>query len=334
MAENKNFWIKELGKKFISFGVGGVFNFFIGKVIANFIEKIVIPYIGISFSSMIWWVSFFTFIFYFGWCGIRKIEEFWCGIPVILGQPIPNFILPSGYFWQLPEPIMSFLPVYQGRRDLDLPTVKALSRDQIEVTMDAQIQARVTNPYEWIRAEEADKMLITLGERNLRILINSKKLGEIPGLKQEFSRKLEEGVPSLPVYDENGEPALDEKGNIKTEELKSVKEEAKLWGFNEGIDKCIVNKITIPEEITKAKADAEKEKADTEAENIQQNLVYSQLGAGDIDRGKTDWLSMPPSERAMIMQAERKKRKVFTVDGNADGWTKGQVASAAMKQEE
>jgi len=318
--------LKELIKKLLSFLIGIVFCWCVGKYISNAVETQTLKFINPNFAEIVYWMSFFMFIFYFGWCGIRKLQEFWCGVPTILGLPIPWYVIPSGYFWQLPEPFMSFIPVYMGQRDLDVPEVTALSRDQKSVTMDAQIQARVTEPYEWANVEDANKALITLGERNLRVLINNYLLIEIPGLKQQFSKDLEEGVFDLPVYDENGQLTG------RTEILKSVKEEASMWGFRDGIDKCLVNKISIPKEITDANANADKEKADSIAESIQQDLLYKILGANDVEEGKKAWLSMKPEERAKIAQAERGKRIVVTVDGNSGDFTKGQVAAAAMNK--
>ena len=119
---------------------------------------------------------------------------------------------------------------------------------------------------------------------------------------------------------------------IGEEKLKSMEEEASIWGFKKGIKKCLINKITIPKTIASAKAKTEIEKANAVAENTQINLVWSQLGAGNIEQGKKDWLKMPTEERSKILQAERNKRKVITVDGNAGDFTKGSVAGAETRR--
>ncbi len=319
---------KDLLKKISSYGVGILFCLSIGNLVAYFTETKVLQYVSPNFATTVNWITFITFVIYFGYFGIRKIKEFWSAVPVVLGQPIPSYIISSGYFWQLPKPFMSYIPVYTGQRGLDVPTVTALSLDQIEVSIDAQIQARVTEPYNWARTEDADKALLTLGERNLRILINTHPLKAIPGLKQQFSKDLEDGVTEFIEYDKNGDPT----GKTITtgEEVKAVKTEAGMWGFKDGIDKCLVNKITIPPEITKAKAQEQVEQAQAVSEKTQQNLLYDLLGAGDMELGKKDWLALPSDERAKILQAERGKRTVVTVDGNAGDFTKGSVAAKAI----
>ena len=335
MEKDKEKQAVELGKKVVSLVAGIAFNFIGGSLFSSFIEGKALKLMESSFATIIYWSAFAIFVLYFGWKGIRKIQEFWVGVPVIFGQPVSWFILPSGYFWQLPEPLMSFIPIYIGQRNLEVPEVTALSKDQILIKMKSLVQARVTESYNWARTEDANGALRTLLERNLRILINSYPCFEIPGMKQHFSTKLEEGDPELPVFDKDGNPKKIMMNGIEVEEtveLKSVKEEAKMWGFNGGIDKCMVNTISIPEKITSAKAEEQIEQAQSIAETVQQNLLYSLLGGGDIERGKTDWLSMSPEERAKISQAERGKRDVVTVDGNAGDFTKGSVASAAMNR--
>lgn len=323
---------KDLGKRIVSFGLALTFNFIGGKLFSSLAETQALKLMGPGFANVIYWCTFLVFVLYFGWGGIRKIQEFWVGVPVIFGQPVSWFILPSGYLWQLPEPLMSFIPVYIGQRNLEVPQVTALSRDQILITMDSLVQARVTEPYNWARTEDANDALRTLVQTNLRILINNYSCEEIPGMKQKFSKDLENGAPDLLIFDKNGNPKKKADGTDETVELKSVKEEARMWGFDGGIDKCMVNKISIPEEITTAKAREQIETAETKAETVQQNLFYALLGAGDVELGKAAWLLMSPEERAKISQAERGKRDVITVDGNAGDFTKGQVASASMNR--
>jgi len=317
--------MENLLKKLSSFAVGILFCWFVGDWIANWMKIWSAQYVASGFDTILYWTTYIAVIIYFGIYGIKKIKPFWNGVPILLGQPVPWYVIPDGYFWQLPEPLMGFISVYIGQRNINIPPVTALTRDLVEVTLDLQIQAEVTEPYKWASVENADKALLTLGKRNLRILINSNLLVMIPGLKQQFSRNLKNGVLALDVHDENGI-------KIGEEKLKSMEEEASIWGFKKGIKKCLINKITIPKTIASAKAKTEIEKANAVAENTQINLVWSQLGAGNIEQGKKDWLKMPTEERSKILQAERNKRKVITVDGNAGDFTKGSVAGAETRR--
>ncbi len=322
--EKKHWWTSDITKQLSSFVVGFFFNWIIGGWTASLVKNWSAQYVAPGYDTVIYWIAFAIFVIYFGYYGIGKLKEFWNGVPTILGRPISWYIIPSGLFWQLPWPWMGFMPVFIGQRDLDIKPDKTLSRDNIEIGIDAQIQARVTEPYKHASVENPDEALKTLSKRNIRILVNTKGYRAMPGQKQQFSRNLEQGVPELPIFDDDGNPA-------GTEELKSVKEEAAMWGYKDGIDKCMINNITLPEELLKEIIKEEKEQIQTRYEQVQHDLFLVLLGAGDINEGREAFLKMIPEERAKNIQAERDKRTVITIDGNAGDFTKGGVGAAAMK---
>jgi len=271
------------------------------------------------------------------------LKPFWNGVPILLGQPIPWYVIPDGYFWQLPEPIMGFINVFIGQTDLDIAIKKALSQDNVEIDVDALVQAKVSDPYTWASIENPDKALKTLVERNIRVYTNIKHSTEMPGQKVGFSTNLEKGV-KIPVLDKKGNIIMieDEKTGTmieKTVEIESVPVTAKQWGFGNGIAKCIINDIRLPDEMVKANVKKEVELAQVVSETTQQNLFLSLLGGGggetneeDISKGRKVWGTMSGEERAKNIQAERGKRKVITVDGNAGDFTKGGVAGAEIRR--
>ena len=341
--EEKKWWmfsVPDIIKQLSSILFGICFNWYCGNLIAEWVENWSIQYVATGFDIAIYWIVFISFAIYFGYYGIKKLEPFWNGVPTFLGHPLSWYVIPSGYFWQLPEPFMGFIAVNVKLKDLDIEIKKALSQDNVDVDIDALVQARVTDPYKWASVEKADEALRTLVKRNIRIYTNLIDSNQMPGQKVEFSRHLEIGI-GIPVLDENGNkiPILDEnkqeifeKGKKRVEEemIESVPTTAEAWGFGAGIEKCIINDIRLPEAIVKANVDKKVETAQVESETTQQNLYLALLGGGEIEKGREAFLEMTPEERSKNIQAERNKRKVITVDGNAGDMTKGLVSGATI----
>lgn len=334
---------RNLVKQGLSFLVGFLFCWYPGDWTAIWIKNWSAQYVAPGFDTAIYWVAYVGFITYFGFYGLKKLKPFWNGVPILLGQPIPWYIIPDGRFWQLPEPIMSFINVFIGQKDLDIAIKKALSQDNVEIDVDALVQAKVSDPYKWASVENPDKALKTLVERNIRVYTNTKHSTEMPGQKVKFSTNLEDGV-DISVLDKEGNAIMieDKKtGNIieKTVKIESVPIAAEQWGYGSGIAKCIINDIRLPDEMVKANTEKEVEKAQVFSETTQQNLFLSLLGGGggktdeeNVAKGRKIWETMSGEERAKIVQAERGKRKVITVDGNAGDFTKGGVAGAEVRR--
>ncbi|MFH1402245.1 MAG: hypothetical protein ABIG87_01300 [Patescibacteria group bacterium] len=337
----KKWVLPDIAKQISSLCVGFCFNWFVGSWVANLVKNWLAQYMATGFDTAVYWVVFVGFCVYFGYYGIQKLKPFWNGVPTFLGRPLTWYIIPSGYFWQLPEPFMGFIAVFVKLKDLDIAIKKALSKDNVDIEVDALVQAKVSDPYIWASVEDPDKALKTLVERNIRIYTNLVDSELMPGQKVEFSRHLEKGL-RIPVLDKKGNktPFLDENGNeiieedgttrIKKELVEAVPVASAQWGYGGGIAKCIINDIRIPAEMVKANIDKKVETAQVESETTQQNLFLSLLGGGDIVEGKKAFLKMDPEERSKIIQAERAKRKVITVDGNAGDFTKGAVAGAEI----
>lgn len=324
--------MKDLLKRLVSFGVGFLFCWIFGDWVASWIKNWSAQYVASGFDTAIYWTTYIGFfIIYFGFYGIQKIPAYWNGVPLVLGQPVPWYKIPSGYFWQLPHPFMGSIGVFMGQRNLDIPfDQKVLSKDNIGIKIKAQVQARVSNPYKWASVEDPDKALETLVEQNIRIYTNTFKAVDMPGQKVVFSQNLERGVEI---------PTFDSEGNITgSERIEALSVAAEQWGYGGGIDKCIINDIQIPEEMVTANVEKEVELAQFISETTQQNLFFSLLGDGggtkeeDIAKGREIWAKMSGEERAKILQAERGKRKVVTVDGNAGDFTKGGVAGAEVRR--
>ena len=328
--------MKSLLKRLSSFAVGFFFCWISGGWTAAWVKIWSTQYIASGFDTIIYWAVYAVFVTYFGFYGLKSLKPYWNGVPILLGQPVPWYVIPDGYFWQFPEPIMGFINVFVGQKDLDIAVKKALSRDNVEIDVDTLVQANVSDPYKWASVENPDKALKTLVERNIRVYTNTKQSVEMPGQKVEFSTNLENGV-KIPVLDkdDNVIMAVNEKTGIleeKTVTIEAVKDIADQWGYGGGIKKCIINDIRLPDEMVKANTEKEVEKAQVTSETTQQDLFLTLLGGGDIVVGRKAFLEMTPEERAKNIQAERGKRRVITVDGNAGDFTKGGVAGAEIRR--
>jgi len=339
--KRRTFSMPDIAKQLSSFAVGICFNWYCGNLIAKWVENWSLQYVADGFDSAIYWIVFASFVIYFGYYGVKKLEPFWNGVPTFLGRPLSWYIIPSGYFWQLSEPFMGFIAVFVKLKDLDIAIKKALSKDNVDIEVDALVQAKVSDPYIWASVEDPDKALKTLVERNIRIYTNLVDSELMPGQKVEFSRHLEKGlrIPVLdkkgnkiPVLDENGQEIVEEDGTprVKRELVEAVPVASAQWGYGGGIAKCIINDIRLPNEMVKANIDKKVEVAQVESETTQQNLFLTLLGGGNKEKGKEAFLKMTPEERAKNIQAERKKRTVITVDGNAGDITKGLVSGATI----
>ncbi|HAP74216.1 TPA: hypothetical protein DCP88_02740 [Candidatus Campbellbacteria bacterium] len=276
----------------------------------------------------------------FGWNGIREIKPVHIGVPMIFGDLSDLFLLPGGYFWLPPKPFMDFVEVSLKERTMN-PDIKGiLSSDNKTASIDAQIQFFVSNPYIYLKVDEPDKALEGLVGRNVRWLANMVEVVKLPGVKGLFSDLLEgTTLDKIVGHDSTDTDRVvaealalglikDSAEDFSKINVGGIKETAEEWGLT--IKKAMVTEVGIPQEITKANAEKDVEMAQARSETIQQELFWTLLGGGNLEEGKEVWKKMDGPERAKIIQAERNKRTVITVDGNAGDFTKGAVAGAQI----
>ncbi|MCK5286135.1 MAG: hypothetical protein KAJ58_02840 [Candidatus Pacebacteria bacterium] len=331
--KKKNIFVshKEGLKQILSFVTMAVFATNIGHILGHEVKVWTISK-GVEevYAQVNYWVAL-SGIWIISFLWTRDIKPFHKGVPLILGRPIDWFTLPSGKFWILPKPFMDFEEVDVRQKDLDIDIKEALSKDNVKIDVDVLVKAAVSNPFQWLKTEEADKALMTLVRRNIRVFVNQIDSEKMPGQKIEFSTNLEKGV-TFPELDEDGNQKSDAEGEKLVTVIESVSTVAADWGYGEGIAKCIINDIRLPEEMVKANIAKKVEEAQVETETTQQNLFLTQLGGGNIERGRKDFLLMEAEERAKNIQAERGKRTVITVDGNLPSIAKGLIAGAVISK--
>lgn len=277
----------------------------------------------------------------FGWNGIREIPPVHVGVPMILGDLSNLFLLPGGYSWILPKPFMDFVEVSLKEQTMDPEIKGVLSSDNKTASVDTLIQFFISNPYAYLRMDNAVKALEGLIGRNIRWLANMVEVVKLPGVKGLFSELLEgttlDKIVNHTSTDTDRVVAeamvlgliKDPTEDFSKIDVGGIKETAQEWGLT--IKKAMVTEVAIPKEITDANAERDVEIAQTKSETIQQELFWILLGGGDLEEGKKVWKEMDGSERAKIIQAERNKRTVITVDGNAGDFTKGSVAGAQIR---
>lgn len=316
----------------IAFNAGLIFVATI--IVTNFTDGFTVR--GIIASAL----AALAILMVFGWNGIREIQPVHVGVPMILGDLSDLFLLPGGYFWLPPKPFMDFVEVSLKEKTMNPDIKGVLSSDNKTASIDAQIQFFISNPYAYLQVEKPSEALEGLVGRNVRWLANMVEVVKLPGVKGLFSELLEGTTLDKIVNHTSTDTdrvvaeALvlglikDPGEDFSKIDVGGIKETAEEWGVT--IKKAMVTEVGIPQEITKANAEKDVEMAQARSETIQQELFWTLLGGGNLEEGKEVWKKMDGPERAKIIQAERNKRTVITVDGNAGDFTKGAVAGAQI----
>lgn len=258
----------------------------------------------VIFSYPVYWPLIAGIWAYFGILGItKKIEIGWKAVPTFLGKRVRWYpILPEGYNWFLPRPIGGIKEVdCRVKTRGDITSTEVLSKDNILVRFSVSIQTMILDPYLSLSVDDPDKAVDELTDRTLRWEANKKVATDLPSEKEALSNLIE-----------NEADKISEK-----------------WGMD--VQQVMVKEVRLPKDMEEAFANKQTEIAQKDAETVEFNHVLTMLGSGDLEEGKKAWNEMKPQERAKIMQAERGKRIVVTVDGNAGDFTKGSVAAEAMR---
>ena len=279
--------------------IGGIFNFII--VLITDLLFLVLDLPTISF-----WTIIPALVTYFGYCGIKKIDVQHEGVPLIFGKRLTMFgykiSILEGWIWILPWPFMNIKIVDTREKPKPIPLTEVLSNDNIPMKVDVHAQIKIVDPHAYLSAENPEDALVELSERTVRWKIQEKKAVDLPGAKEELSHTLQ---------DEMDRVALNR------------------WGMD--VVQIFVTDIRLPEDLERAMVKKQREEEEATYEFREFQHILKILGAGDEEKGKEAWLKMTPEERAKIMQAERGKRTVVTVDGTAGDFTKGGVAGSVIK---
>ena len=262
-----------------------------------------------------------TVFYTLGYQGIRKIKPVHTGVPLFFDAIVEWFLLPSGLFWILPEPLMGFIDVSLKEQTKDLPLKKVLSLDNIEAEIDVQVQYIIEKPFVLVKVEEPEKALEGLVDRNVRWLANALHIEKLPGVKSLFSQMLE-GKVSLDDLKNHSETKSEQLGDDHPDDIREV---ARQWGYK--IIKAMVTDIVIPEEIVDANIKKQTEKAERVSESTENQtliLLMREL--------KKEFPNLSDQEVANLVQTERGKVTRHIIDGTADSLTKaGSLAGGNKK---
>ncbi|OGD69269.1 hypothetical protein A2996_01485 [Candidatus Campbellbacteria bacterium RIFCSPLOWO2_01_FULL_34_15] len=320
-------------KRLYTFLIGMAFNagliFVATIIVTNFTGGFTIR--GIIASVL----AALAILMVFGWNGIREIQPVHVGVPMILGDLSDLFLLPGGYSWLPPEPIMDFVEVSLKEKTMK-PDIKGiLSSDNKTASIDAQIQFFVSNPYIYSKVDEPDKALEGLVGRNVRWLANMVEVVKLPGVKGLFSDLLEgTTLDKIVGHDSTDTDRVvaealalglikDSAEDFSKIHVGGIKETAEEWGLT--IKKAMVTEVGIPQEITKANAEKDVEMAQRKSESVQNRTLLDLM-----KEFKVDFPDLSDEKIADLIQVERKKAIRVIIDGNAGDFTKGAVAGAQI----
>lgn len=244
-----------------------------------------------------------SIIAYFGYLGITEpVKIGHKGVATLFGARIP-IVINEGRNWLLPRPIMNFVEVDCREKPLNFAVSEALSSEDIPMKVNVSAQIKVVDPYKSLSVEKIEDSLKEVGARSIRW--ETKKLPALELTKgmEELSERLKKEI------DDTSE---------------------KNWGID--AKQVFVTDIRLPKDLEDAMTQKKTEEAQKDSERTEFNHILTMLGGDDLEEGKKAWKEMKPKDRATIMQAERGKRTVITVDGGAGDFTKGSVAAAALNK--
>ena len=309
LLKNEEEKMKNLWKQIGSFLTGIVVCILLSLLLTYFLnqqmEKQEVQKTGIIISDII---VFLTVLYYVGWCGIVNIKPIHTGVLLILDNVTSWYLLPSGYSWLLPKPLMDFIDVNMKELTIDTPIQKVLTRDNVEIEIDIQTQLRIIKPLTFINVETGLKAIEALIERNARWLARVFTVEKIGDSKDFFAQTIA-GKTTTEEIEKELKKLAKKLGKDYPKETGDIIEN---WGIE--LVKVMVTRIKIPDNVTKANEEREIKIVQKKAEKTAAKTLAMAM---DIIKKKYPKLS--DKDLANLAQTQSKKGTIsrHIIDGNA-----------------
>jgi|GEM_PF-5381624 len=168
----------------------GFMGFFLGQW---FFEWLVSTYIGIEIlAQLLGFAGGVALAIILSIPGLQSLPEVSQSIISLSGWRLSWFVFSEGPAWRIPF-ISRFITETTQLITYDFPGLECLSKDDVTVTVDGSVQARLTSINDSLGVETLIKTLRQEYESAVRIAIKSRGIEEIPGLKSFIADKLMNG---------------------------------------------------------------------------------------------------------------------------------------------
>lgn len=239
---------------------------------------------------------------YFGWLGFRSIPVGYQGIQLMWGKRTGK-TYKEGWNWNWPQPIGDIMSVDVRTRLIPLPMTEVLTADNVATSLAVALQCHISDIGIYLSAERPEESLKSAAESDFRTIVL--KL-QSEGVAQEKE------VIAYTVSTGSG-PA--EKG-LEGLALQALVHAPQKWGIT--VSEVQIKSIRLPKEIEDARANVQVEEAQRKAETVEAKHVADMIDIlmkGDKGLSRKDALA--------AVQAERGKRTIIDVGGNASDDVKG-----------
>lgn len=222
--------------------------------------------------------AIFITIGYFGFGGIADIPIGFKGVPLFLNRRISFFVLPEGFNWILPRPLMSFEKVDMKEQMSDPGEEIVLTgkgKNTARVTIDSAIQWKIYNPYKVLSVG------LNVIEKGMNNLIKEVNRSTIAKKTPDEAIKIHE--------------------TLKNELEKKADEKSKDWGID------ILNVFITKLELSKEVIEAYEEEIREEREKIAEEKELQHL-VNQIELLKKTGIDAESAKQ--FIQTDRKRAKV------------------------